>query len=103
MNFLGIYLSNYQRPIEIIPGLRSKPVWNISDLDKETVKMIQKLEENWQKIFAEATELEENKSKWLEVKDLVETGKWDQLQCLGREMEFFILSLLNFNAYAVYP
>ena len=81
-------MSKYQRPIEIIPGLRSKPIWNLNDLDKETVKMIQKLQENWKKILAEGQELKEKESRWLDVKGLIEKGKWDQLQCTGMEVAF---------------
>ena len=83
---LGIYMSKYQRPTEIVPGLRSKPVWDLTDLDQDTVKMIQELQKNWKKILAEGTVLKEKESKWMEVQDLLEKGKWDQLQFIGMEV-----------------
>ena len=79
-------MSKYQRPTEIIPGLRSKPVWDLTDLDQDTVKMIQELQKNWKKILAEGTVLKEKESKWMEVQDLLEKGKWDQLQFIGMEV-----------------
>ena len=63
---LGIYLSKYQKPTEIVPGLRSKTIWSLTDLDPDTVKMIEKLKENWQTILAEGTELKAKESRWME-------------------------------------
>ena len=79
-------MSKYQRPTEIIPGLRSKPVWDLTDLDQDTVKMIQELQKNWKTILSEGIELKEKEFKWMKVKELLEKGKWDQLQFIGMNM-----------------
>ena len=90
-------MSEYQRPTEIIPGLRSKSVWDFDDLDKETKKMVQKLQTNWQKILAEATELKEVESEWQEEKNVLESGKWNQLQwnCSITPFTCLIVSAIN--------
>jgi hypothetical protein len=82
---LGIYLSKYQKPTEIVPGLRSKTIWSLTDLDPDTVKMIEKLKDKWPTILAEGTELKEKESRWMEDKRLLESGSWDQLSFIGNK------------------
>ena len=83
-------MSKYQRPNEIILGLRRKPVWDLSDLDQETIKMILNLQKNWQKILSEGIKLKEIESKWQVDEDVVEKGKWNQLEFIGMKAFIYI-------------
>ena len=58
----GVYLSRYQRPINVIKGLRAKPSWT----DKETgfKKYLDQIRENWQVIRDEGLELMKQKRLW---------------------------------------
>ena len=88
-------MSKYQRPAEIIHGIRSKPVWDLMDLDKETVNLIQKVQRNWETILAEGIKLKNMESKWMADKGLLEKGSWEQLQFIGMERE----ALSRFSAF----
>merc|ERR1712013_677576 len=88
---VGIYLSKYQKPTEIIPGLRSKILWDLADLDHNTAKMINKLKENWKTVYEEGLELKTKEVRWIEDKRLIETGSWNQLQLsfIGTSNSFY--------------
>ena len=91
---VGIYLSKYQKPTEIIPGLRSKILWDLADLDHNTAKMINKLKENWKTVYEEGLELKTKEARWMEDKRLIETGSWNQLSFIGTS---------NLNIFFFYP
>lgn len=66
---LHLYISVSQRPIEALPDLEAKPVWNTKDdvgltaFDEEFTM----LQDNWEIIKAEAIELRNNASNWQKV------------------------------------
>ena len=94
---VGIYLSKYQKPTEIIPGLRSKILWDLADLDHNTAKMINKLKENWKTVYEEGLELKTKEARWMEDKRLIETGSWNQLSFIGTSnLNIFSLSCFIF-------
>ena len=85
MTMTGIYLSQYQKPTEIIPGLRSKRLWDLADLDQKTVKMINQLKSNWRTVLKEGVELKSKEARWMEDRRLLETGSWNQLSFIGTQ------------------
>ena len=54
-----MFLSRFQRPKEVIPGLQSKPVWDIADLDIETLDRITSLKNSWKIILEEGLKIKE--------------------------------------------
>merc|ERR1711892_449309 len=83
----GLYLSKYQKPTEIVPGLRSKVLWDLEDLEPGTVKMIKRMKESWETILAEGMELKAKESRWMEDKRLLEDGSWNQLSFIGKSVD----------------
>ena len=88
--FLGLFISKYQRPTEVIPHLRSKPFWNISEIDVDTARILQELGNNWEAVLSEGLDLKENIVKWQEDKNLSSNGTWKFLQIInGRTQQSF--------------
>ena len=58
----GVYLSRYQRPINAVPNLRAKPVWEVKDTGLK--KALDKIRENWKVIRDEGLELMNQRRKW---------------------------------------
>ena len=73
-----------QRPTEIVPGLKSKELWKISELDKNTQKLLKKLKKSWRQVLKEGRRLREEEEKWTEDDRLIERGTWKQLAFTGR-------------------
>ena len=61
-------------------GLRTKPVWSLSDLPKDLVNRLENLRKNWKTVLEEARSLAEKEPDWLRDDDLAEWGDWKQLQ-----------------------
>ena len=72
-----------QRPTEIVPGLKSKELWKISELDKNTQKLLKKLKKSWRQVLKEGRRLREEEEKWTEDDRLIERGTWKQLAFTG--------------------
>ena len=58
----GVYLSRYQRPINAVPGLRAKPVWEVKETGLK--KSLNKIKENWKIIRDEGLELMKQRKRW---------------------------------------
>jgi len=58
----GVYLSRYQRPINAVPGLRAKPVWEVKETGLK--KALDKIRENWKVIRDEGLELMKKRRTW---------------------------------------
>jgi len=58
----GVYLSRYQRPINAVPGLRAKPVWEVKETGLK--KALDKIRENWKVIRDEGLELMKQRKRW---------------------------------------
>ena len=85
----GVYLSRYQRPINAVPGLRAKPVWEVKETGLK--KALDKIRENWKVIRDEGLELMKQRRKWR-----VDPG-WVGLpdsRCVCND--FFLTSVCNF-------
>ena len=59
----GIYLSRYQRPINAVPNLRAKPVWEVKETGLK--KALNKIKENWKVIRDEGLELMKQRKRWM--------------------------------------
>ena len=58
----GVYLSKYQRPINAVPGLRAKPLWEAKET--KVKKELDKIRENWKVIRDEGNDLMKDKNRW---------------------------------------
>ena len=77
-------MSKLQRPVEILPGLRSKEVWELEDLDKETIRLVRALKNNWKTILLEGLQLKKKEKMWMKEKRLLKNGTWDQMSFIGK-------------------
>ena len=58
----GVYLSRYQRPINVVQGLRAQPVW--TDRESGVKDSLDKIRENWKVIRDEGLELMKDRRSW---------------------------------------
>ena len=79
----GMFLSMMQRPTTIVGSLRSKPVWDLSELNNQAQTLIKDLQKNWEKVLYEGEELREKQSMWMKDDNLIVNGTWDVLQYIG--------------------
>ena len=75
-----MFLSRFQRPKEVIPGLQSKPVWDVKDLNIEALDRITKLKNSWQIILEEGLKIKGMFLNWREDEHLSWNGTWNYLQ-----------------------
>ena len=80
MIYLGMFISNWQRPAEVVSGLRSKPFWDISEIDTATANRIRKLKNNWKTILQEGLDLNKTLYNWQHNEHLLSAGRWNYLQ-----------------------
>lgn len=77
-----LFMSRYQRPLEALPDLESKPIWSLEDdvgLTTHTDE-IEKIKANLADIKAEALELRKNESLWSVADgELLQKGSWLEL------------------------
>ena len=79
-------LSRFQRPKEVIPGLQSKPVWDITELNILKFNRITKLKNNWKIILEEGLKTKGMHLNWREDENLSFNGKWNYLQFITSKL-----------------